>query len=583
MNRTDIISMKYNYNEKENEMKRLRRKKKEQSIAGMAGAALRKNQRIFLAVALLFFALSGYFLWNLNQIQKNDVQIKAAVYQLEKDNLNSQGIVYKMCLATDSEMRKKYKELCDENDMKVQEDIKDLKIILPDKKDELSKIQKSLQNALSSRQLAVLNGSGNEDLQKALQLLEGDYAEKMQEITMLCQEFSDSVNEISQKQLQQIQITVLVMAAMLLMVTVFLMVFSEQQKKKIEQSIRMPVQEIITAMAELEGGNLSYQSAYASENEMGILVQSIGNTMRIFRGYIENMEQVLDSLSEKRYNIENDYVYQGDFMRISRAMDSIIYDLNATLSGIQGEMLSVEETGHRVKGTSVELAKDTAENAASIEEFYASMEEIVGQVKQNMESVVQVNQEEQEITRWIESCAETIHQLKDIMAQTMDSTAYLKEFMIHMDEISEEINLLALNASIEAAHAGQAGKGFAVVAQEIRKLSEQTVIVTGESKKYIQNCTVFMGSGMESVEMTEKEMNQITDKVHQIRDMVEDVANVSQAQLEQIQSFEDGISDMADVVHKDSKIAEHLEKQAEEMELSVQKISRTLQEFQLKQ
>lgn len=556
-------------------------KRKNSSILAIIHKTLGQHQKVFLLMSLLFLAVTGYFLWNLRQIQKENVEIKQAVYDLEKDNLNEQNSVFKMCLAVSEESREEYSSLSDEYDMAIQKRIQKLRQLLPEEKEKLNQIQEVLQSALQDRQLAILNGN-TENGQKALEILEKDYAPKMQEIASMCEELSGMVTKDCQRRIVQMQEIVVAVVVLLAVVTVGLMIVSQKQKKKIERLINVPIQEIVLAMEELEKGNLQYESSYKSENEMGMLTESIRKTVNTLRDYIGNIEQVLFALSQKEYDIADTFAYQGDFVRISGAMNTIIEELNGTIRGISQEIEIVENTGEQVKETAVALAKGTMENAATIEELSASMEEIVGQVRNNMREMENINQKEQEITSWIENCWKGIRHSQEVMEQTVETTKYLWNFMADMDEISGQINLLSLNASIEAARAGEAGKGFAVVAEEIRKLSEQTVIVTGKSKQYIQNCTQAVENGMNEVEQTGTEMSQIAEQVRRIRDMVKTASEVSGSQLIAMQNCEEGIADMAKLVQQYSNMAEQLEEKARTMELSVEEICVEMQQFKLK-
>lgn len=360
---------------------------------------------------------------------------------------------------------------------------------------------------------------------------------------------------------------------------VFMMISAAWQKRKMNRLINVPINEILTAMEELEKGNLAYESSYHSDNEMGILMDCVRKTVSTLRGYIGNIEQVLLSLSEKKYDIQNNYEYKGDFIRISDALNVIIEELNETVADISDGIKIVGCTGEKVKDTAVSLARDTNDNAATIEELSASVEEIVHHVSQILERMDKINAEEKEITEWIEQCHKEMDCLEQDMEQTVKVTEYLEQFMFEMDNITKEINMLSLNASIEAARAGDFGKGFAVVAEEVRSLSNQTVEVTSQSREYIQNCTTAVTKGMDEIRKTSKEMTEIAVKVHKIKDMVKETSEVSHTQLGIMQNFEDAVVDMSLNVQNDSGIANTLEKQAEDMDISVEKISSKMQEF----
>lgn len=556
--------------------------KKQASILTVIQHALRQNQRIFFGMSLVFVLITGYFLWNLKEIQRKNVEIRNVVYQLEVDNLNEQNSVFKLCLATDPEVRSEYSTMCDTYDIEIQNHLKTLRQHMPKEEETLNQIQLTLQSALRSRQMAVLNGSIHGDGSAALKLLNEEYLPQMQEVDSLCQNMSQRVTTECQRKIEHMVIVMIGTIIVLISVMIALMIYTSRKKKKIQSLIQVPIQEITIAMQELERGNLNYESNYHSENEMGQLTDSVRKTMHILQGYISNIEQVLHALAKKQYNIENTYEYTGDFLRISKALDSIVDGLNDTMFEITDCMNRVEVAGDQVNQSSVSLAQDTMDNAATIEELFASMEEIVIQVQENLLQMKAVNQQEQEMTQHVEDCWERMHRLQEVMVETVTATDLLKNFMKDMDDITAQINLLSLNATIEAARAGEAGRGFVVVAEEIRKLSAKIMIVTGKSKKYIQDCMGMVQTGMMEIQNMGDVVSQIFEQIQSIQEKVEATSEVSDAQLMEMQNFEKGISDMAQVVQNDSELAEMLDDQAEIMRQSVEAISVKIQEFQLR-
>ena len=561
----------------------MKAKEKSQSILASVNQILRQTHRVFLTLSILFFAIISLLLWGLNRIEQRDVVIKETLHGLENNNLNEQNSVFKMCLAVDEASKNHYKEISDSYDMTIQKDIKELSKMLPAEKETFSEIQNILQSALQDRQLAITNCQLQNQNQKALEILEQSYAPKMENIAALCQELSQKISKESRQRIDILQKLVLASFAIFVIALSSLMITSVKQKRKIETLINVPVQEILHAMEELSNGNLQYESSYYSENEMGLLNEQIRCTTKTLRGYIENIESVLSALANKNYAIKNHYTYKGDFSRISKAIDHIISHLNNTIIEINSDIQQLDEAGNKVATASEALAKDTMQNAATIEEFSCSVEEIISQLQQNLGKMDDICRDEQEISVSIESCKTKINELGSIMEQTTDAAQYLYSFMKDMDDISNQINLLSLNASIEAARAGTEGRGFAIVAQEIRNLSDQTVRVTEKSRNYIDNCNQSAKNGMLQIQNAENEISYITEQIHYIKDMAQDTAEISHAQLAEMQCFGDGVVDMAQVIQQDSDMSENLEQLSCNMEKSVHHIRKRMQEFKIHQ
>lgn len=557
------------------------KKQEKDSILTIIKRTLQQNRRSFIVMSFLFAALILYFLWSLDKLQTENIEIREAVYELEKDNLNEQLSVMKICLAQSEESKTEYTQLSDIYDIKIQEQIKNLRQILPEEKDNLNSIQKILQSAWQDRQLAIMSASLNEEWEKALTILEEDYSPKMEQIAQICTELSQKAALEGKKQIQNIKITMIGVICALIVLAVLEIIISHRQHIKIKRLINIPIGEIITAMRELEKGNLAYESTYTSDNEMGMLMESIRKTTRILRGYIGNIEYMLKALSEKEYTVKNQYVYSGDFVRISDAINTIIGELNSTVKEISTDTEIVREAGLQVEKLAVVLAKDTMDNAASVEELSASIEEIVEQVNRSKEKIADVNSAEKEVTGWAEECCERMEHLGIAMDNTIDSTKYLQSFINDLEDITDEITMLSLNASIEAARAGKEGKGFAVVAEQIRKLSAQTAEAAEKAKQYINNCVHEVQSGKSQAEHTGNQVVMITEQMRNIRNMVEDINRVSEIQLNEIKGFEKSIQDMANIIQNDSGIAVHLEGHSESLKMCVDEMSGKMEEFKV--
>lgn len=558
------------------------KKARSHSILQIVQKTFRENRRIFLGISFLFLCVNVTLLWNLNQMEQENTTMKEMVTDLEKDNLNEQISVFKMCLAATEKEKKEYDQLSISYDMEIQKKIKILRQMMPEQKQKLNSIQVILQQALKVRHLAILSSSAKADSERALQVLDTDYAPKMEKIADICKELSSQVTRSCEKRIQQIIFVSILSLIVVIAATIFSILISRKRGKKMQDLIREPIRQIVQAMQEMEQGNLDYMISYQEQNEMGFLAVSIRDTMKTLKGYIENIGQVLEALADKQYSIVTDYKYKGDFKQIGDALHIIVEELNQVVEEISKGTKVVAETEKESRRIADILVDDTLENAASIQQLSSSIEEIVEQVQENLKKIQKVQSEEVSISGHVDECFHSMEILQEVMRRTVESSEYLKEFMKNMDEISEEIRLLSLNASIEAARAGEAGKGFAVVSDGIRKLSEQTVEITKKSKMYIKNCTDELYNGRSVVKHTGEEISKVVDEFHQILEMVSEVSEVSHGQLQELEVFEGNVTGMSEIVEKDSEMAERLKEKMLDMAQAVEKMCLKMQEFEIR-
>ncbi len=142
-------------------------------------------------------------------------------------------------------------------------------------------------------------------------------------------------------------------------------------------------------------------------------------------------------------------------------------ELNASVEEVLSLFIEVE------KGSTVML-EGTRTQAESISESSAALTEISTNLSSINEIASQRSQNMNELLNSLKSQKSLIQEALFEVQKVKESSSSISSFIHTVEDISNQTGLLAMNASIEAAHAGQAGKGFAVIAQEIRKLSEET-------------------------------------------------------------------------------------------------------------
>ncbi|MDP9808452.1 methyl-accepting chemotaxis protein [Rhizobium tibeticum] len=218
-------------------------------------------------------------------------------------------------------------------------------------------------------------------------------------------------------------------------------------------------------------------------------------------------------------------------------LDRLRSDFNASVAKLRAVLQEVGDNAHAIDAGAGEirtaadgLARRTEQQAASIEETAAALEEITTTVKDTARRAEEAGTLVTRARSGAEESGNIVRKAVSAMTEIEQSSEKISNIISVIDDIAFQTNLLALNAGVEAARAGEAGKGFAVVAQEVRELAQRSAQAAKEIESLITASNAQVRAGVTLVGNTGKALEAIVGQVQEISRHVDAIVTATREQ-----------------------------------------------------
>lgn len=349
-------------------------------------------------------------------------------------------------------------------------------------------------------------------------------------------------------------------------------------------NLTKPILALNHTAQQLAAGNLDVRLEITSNDEIGELGESIGKTVSRLKEYIVYIDETAETLTriadgKLRIALKNDYV--GEFQKIKTALLNISSSMNDVMEGINASSGRVSAGASELANASQMLAESAELQAASVEELAATTNSVADHVEESHRDAEISAKETAKVTAMIEQNQEKMTMMMDAMEEIRKTSQQVVGIIQAIEEIADQTNLLSLNASIEAARAGDAGKGFAVVADEIGKLALESAKAASSTRSLIELSMEEISKGNNIAIDAMAALEESVSAVDHVNEMIKNTARNSAVQAESMEQLRIGIDEIARVIQDNSAASQETSATSDELATQADLLNKMLQKFEL--
>jgi methyl-accepting chemotaxis protein len=292
----------------------------------------------------------------------------------------------------------------------------------------------------------------------------------------------------------------------------------------------------------------------------------LGTSMMSLRRMIEHMQSIAGYMTAIA---SGDLTEEIDALGGDDTLGAALREMNGKLNGAFGEIRAaasqVASGAQQVAQVSQTLATGAGEQAATIEEFTATITFMQGMTEENTQTATDTLKDVRSSENLMNECADKMQQMLDAMRDIDEKSQSISKVIKVIDDIAFQTNILALNAAVEAARAGQHGKGFAVVADEVRNLASKSADAAKETATLIESSSQSVSEGNAIVAKVNESLQAVGAISNKNAESIDKLHEASLRQSTSMAEIGNAIAQLSAVVQANSATAEETAASAEEM------------------
>ena len=344
-----------------------------------------------------------------------------------------------------------------------------------------------------------------------------------------------------------------------------------------------PILTITQCSEPLQQGRLDFSIPYSADNELGDLALALKKSMSQIHSYVEDINRIMQELSQGNFDVGTSAEYIGDFRTIEQSISSFTVTISDALAQINQAEHKVSDNAEQLSSGAQALAQGATEQASAVQQLYATLDDLSKSAEHNVQSASSAQENARLTGEQVTLSGEQMKQMVAAMVDITDASQEIGKIIKTIEDIAFQTNILSLNAAVEAARAGEAGKGFAVVSSEVRSLATQSDQAAKATKELIENSVQAAERGSKIVDEVSKTLERTLELVVRSNNAIGEIAEAVHGEAESIAQVTEGIGQISSVVQTNSASSEESAAVSTELFEQVRLLQEQIRRFHLKQ
>ncbi len=341
--------------------------------------------------------------------------------------------------------------------------------------------------------------------------------------------------------------------------------------RRLERSMTRPLRILNGIATQLSLGDTSADVKVLTNDEVGRLMQA-------FKTMVESTRrQALAAETIAKGDLTTQVALNSDKDVLGLALNHIAENNSRVLSSIRAASDEIATEAGQISEAGTRLAEGSSRQAGSLQELAAAVEQVKSNIDLSAEHAAKARTRATKVSHDAEDGSGRMSEMLEAMDEIGVSSTNISGVMKAIETIAFQTNILSLNASVEAARAGQYGKGFAVVADEVRNLAARSAKAAQETADMVKDSVQRIEHGTRIARETADAFHKIVDGIREVADLAEKIADAAAEQAAGVSAINDEIGQVSATVQANSAATEEsssstvtLYRQAEELKALVQ-------------